>query len=142
MPRIREPDYSVKWMAVNAVPELQAELIREFATNLRDNAKLEAPYDSGALVNSIVAENGRVVARAEHALYVHEGTRPHVIYPRNPGGVLSWVSGGARHFARHVFHPGTKPNPFLKRGLERTKRSAPRITQQVMDRWLWANRVR
>lgn len=142
MARIREPDYSVKWMAANAPAELQAELIREYSLDLRDNAKMEAPYQSGALVNSIVAENGRVVAKAEHALYVHEGTRPHMIYPRSPGGMLSWVQGGVRRFARHVHHPGNAPNPFMKRGLERTRRESPRITQQVMDRWLWRHRVR
>ena len=141
--RIREPDYSVKWMAVNAVDEIRKELTDALGLQLRDDAKLEAPYDKGELVNSIVYENGRVRAKAEHALYVHEGTKPHPIYPKRPGGVLSWVGrDGARHFARRVFHPGTRPNRFFQRAMERTRREQPRITRQLLDAWLYRHRVR
>jgi hypothetical protein len=40
----------------------------------------------------------------------HEGTRPHVIAPKN-GGVL--IMGRGRIVRGPVMHPGTKPNKFL-----------------------------
>lgn len=65
-----------------------------------------------------------VVASAEYARYVEEGTAPHIIRPIR-ARVLAW--GGARRltgslrtgasptsFARIVHHPGTRPKPFLR----------------------------
>jgi hypothetical protein len=47
-----------------------------------------------------------------HYAYMHhQGTRPHVIAPRNAGGVLRMSSG--RVVRGPVYHPGTRPNPFL-----------------------------
>lgn len=69
---------------------------------------------------------------APYARFVHEGTKPHVILPKNaslasqqqyagkfrlPKGsklVLRWATpGGGWAFSRYVNHPGTKPDPFL-----------------------------
>lgn len=48
----------------------------------------------------------------------HEGTRPHMIFPRRQGGRLLFAAAdGSSVFARQVSHPGTKPNPFLVRNL-------------------------
>lgn len=46
------------------------------------------------------------------AMMHHEGTRPHVIVPRN-ASVLVFESHGETVFAAQVNHPGTKPNRFL-----------------------------
>jgi hypothetical protein len=64
--------------------------------------------------------------------FVDEGTRPHMIRPRSPGGVLAFQTGytrktypgyitsvqGGKHgplrFARAVRHPGTKPRRFTE----------------------------
>jgi len=71
--------------------------------------------------------------------YVDEGTKPHVIRPKNPDGLLVFpssfkpktqprslssgagASGGPMVFAKEVHHPGTKPRNFtamLQRKLE------------------------
>ena len=73
---------------------------------------------------------------APYARFVHEGTKPHPILPRNaslskqwlyqkqnagkygiPKGsklVLRWATpGGGWAFSRYVNHPGTKPDQFL-----------------------------
>ena len=47
-----------------------------------------------------------------YALWHHEGTRPHVIRPRN-ARVLRFQVGGATVFATRVNHPGTRPNRYL-----------------------------
>ena len=41
--------------------------------------------------------------------FLEFGTAPHVITPKNPGGVLVFEVGGETVFARIVHHPGTKP---------------------------------
>jgi hypothetical protein len=52
-----------------------------------------------------------------YALLHHEGTRPHVIQPKNPMGVLRFVKDGRVVFARVVHHPGTRPNRYLSDNL-------------------------
>jgi hypothetical protein len=52
----------------------------------------------------------------EYAQMVHDGTRPHVIRPRN-AQVLRFRVGGQVVFARVVNHPGTRAQPFLDRAL-------------------------
>lgn len=54
--------------------------------------------------------------------FVDEGTIPHIIRPKRPGGFLHWVStDGADHFAKEVHHPGTK---------------AQEITKSIHDIWI------
>ena len=73
---------------------------------------------------SVDAYGATVVASAEYARYVEEGTRPHIIRPVR-ARVLAWggdrrltgsLRSGARptSFARIVHHPGTRPKPFLR----------------------------
>lgn len=45
-------------------------------------------------------------------IYLHQGTKPHNIMPRNKR-VLRWADGGGFVFARRVKHPGTKKDPFI-----------------------------
>lgn len=52
--------------------------------------------------------------------YIENGTRPHLIRPRRPGGVLRFQSrGGGVVYARVVHHPGTKPYRILETALRR-----------------------
>lgn len=50
--------------------------------------------------------------KAPHAAFVHWGTRPHVIKPRNKKA-LRFPVGGAFAFARQVNHPGYKGDPYF-----------------------------
>lgn len=61
----------------------------------------------------------RGVIRSTHpaSIYLVNGTRPHMIFPRRPGGVLRFTVGGRVVYARYVNHPGTKPNDFLRQAL-------------------------
>lgn len=90
------------------------------------------------------------ILSAEHySRYLEEGTRPHEIWPKAAHGsqgplrngqtrratgkgphehivgrgiALRWVSGGTTHFAGHVFHPGTSPDPFIGPGYLKAER--------------------
>jgi hypothetical protein len=56
---------------------------------------------------------GVITLRHPAAVYVTGGTRPHVIRPRNPNGVLRFEINGRVVYAKFVNHPGTRPNRFM-----------------------------
>lgn len=75
----------------------------------------------GALVASIYLrrvgesyEIGHDAQRAPHALFVHWGTRPHKIEPKNKKA-LRWAGGGVFFFAKRINHPGNKADPWMVR---------------------------
>ena len=45
-------------------------------------------------------------------IYLHQGTRAHIIEPRTKK-VLRWAAGGDFVFAKRVQHPGIKEDPFI-----------------------------
>jgi len=57
----------------------------------------------------MVSWNGRMVNKA---IFVHFGTKPHTIEPKNKKA-LRWVDGGVFRFAKKVRHPGYRGDPFL-----------------------------
>lgn len=61
----------------------------------------------------------RGVIRSSHpaSIYLVNGTRPHMIFPRRPGGVLRFTVGAQVVYARYVNHPGTRPDPYLRDAL-------------------------
>lgn len=90
-----------------------------------NRAKVLAPVDTGRLRASIRSRTSRsftlrprleVFTDVQYAVYVHDGTRAHIIRPRN-ARVLRFTVGGQVVYARVVHHPGTRPRPFLDRAL-------------------------
>lgn len=81
-------------------------------------AKGQAHKKTGLLRTSIRMEHRpnafgqelMIGSNVNYAFAHHEGTRPHVIAPKN-GGVLSFGRGVV--IRGPVMHPGTKPNRFL-----------------------------
>lgn len=64
---------------------------------------------------------GTVRSGAGHTQFVVGGTRPHVIRPKSPTGVLvfKWARAGGKTVGfRHVNHPGTAADDFLNRALK------------------------
>jgi hypothetical protein len=89
-------------------------------------------HKTGALVRSVFIrpagdawEVGHDLQHAPHTLFVHWGTKPHKIKPKNKRA-LRWASGGAFAFAREVSHPGNKPDKWM----DRTAAMAPDIFQR------------
>lgn len=58
------------------------------------------------------AGEGEIVAPADYASHVESGTKAHeIVATRAP--LLRWVSDGAVHYAKRVWHPGTRGTPFM-----------------------------
>ena len=80
---------------------------------------IDTHHKTGALRRSLynrTIPNGREVGNdplaAPHAKFVHWGTKPHDIRPKNKSA-LRWVSGSAFVFSRVVHHPGYRGDPYL-----------------------------
>jgi hypothetical protein len=72
--------------------------------------------------------SGVIESKAKYSLFVEDGTKPHIIttskrtLARKPAGSWSNVSKkGYAIFGKTVHHPGTKANPYMKRGIEKSK---------------------
>lgn len=85
-------------------------------------AKLQVGKKTGRLKNSIRFQHIRrsvlgprvkVGAYTKYALAHHQGTRPHIITPRKPGGTLIFRKGPRIIATKVVRHPGTRPNRYL-----------------------------
>lgn len=92
---------------------------------------------TGALVRSLYKrqsgdawEIGHDLRHAPHAVFVHFGTKAHVIRPKNKK-VLRWAGGGLFHFAKQVKHPGNAADPWMTRAAA----LAPRLFEaQINER--------
>lgn len=97
------------------------------------DARFTAPKRTGELAASHEVDlahhgpkrdlEGRVVAVPEHAIFIIKGTDPHVIRARNaPRLVFFWKKVGRVVSFKSVNHPGTRPNNYLARSLDRVVR--------------------
>lgn len=90
-----------------------------------NRAKVLAPVDTGRLRAAIkgrlvrnwtLRSEYQITVNVDYAEAVHDGTRPHVIRPRN-AQALRFNIGGRIVYAKVVHHPGTRARPFLDRAL-------------------------
>lgn len=71
---------------------------------LRDSHAVDPPIDAGTVISADLHVD------APHAVFVAEGTAPHIIVPHKPPRALHFESGGDEVFATIVHHPGTTAN--------------------------------
>jgi len=97
-------------------------------------AKIEAPVKTSRLRTGIRSRidpfRGMIESTVKYGVFVHEGTKPHVIRPVSKKA-LYWK--GASHPVRSVQHPGTKANPFMKRGAEESEGKVQEMFQRAID---------
>lgn len=84
-------------------------------------------FSTGVLQASIIGRRemwnteleAQVHAMAKHSVMVHEGTKPHKIRAKKPGGALRfyWHRVGHVVVLKEVNHPGTRRIPFLAENL-------------------------
>jgi HK97 gp10 family phage protein len=118
-----------KELAAQAQPILRR-VYHKLARKTVDNAKVEAPVRTGRLKASIredpehthgeMSVLGGVSASTPYALFVHQGTRPHIIRAVHATNLrFFWPRTGRVERFKYVHHPGTKARPFLTEAAER-----------------------
>jgi hypothetical protein len=104
--------------------------LRLRAPQVLNRAKILAPVDTGRLRASGRIEyssffsfrpKATIVFDTDYSAFVNDGTRPHIIRPKN-AKVLRFNVGGRVVYAKVVHHPGTRPRPFLDRALREVVR--------------------
>ncbi len=123
-----------------ADPRLNDRIVGAIATevHLRADAGADRHTKTGALVASLVNRaipGGREIAHdlaaAPYAPFVHFGTRPHEIRPKDRK-VLRWANGGAFIFAKVVHHPGYGGDPYLFNAAEEVRGRLSQIVSRVL----------
>jgi hypothetical protein len=125
------------------VPDLSREVTAKTAQQIYEQARAGADRHTktGALVRSLQIQRlgdaryavGHDLQMAPHALFVHWGTKPHLIRPKDKKA-LRWVGSNGYVFAKIVHHPGYKGDPYLARAREAVARRFSTIAREA-----WAN---
>lgn len=123
----RELDQRVRITSRRLANEWERELRR---TNPVDTGNMR---DKTTVREQVSAGGVRVVAvvDTDYAIYVSEGTRPHIIRPRPPRKALRFTVGGRVVYAAKVNHPGTRPNPWFRDSVRRLPEMVQRIWRSL-----------
>lgn len=118
--------------------------VNKSIVEIASRAKKEAPANKGISTGNTLRQNikermvgqlrGEVVADRPYAIYVHQGTRPHIIVPIRRKVLANKRTG--EFFGKRVRHPGTKPNPFFERAFERSSAGIEKFFNTAMDNLL------
>lgn len=108
---LRLPDGIVYRNMERRVRRVEQEAIRRAPGSMKEG--IRASIESGPDGEF----RGRIKSTHPASIFVVNGTRPHKIFPRRPGGVLRFEVGGRVVYAQYVSHPGTRPNDFLRDAL-------------------------
>ena len=129
------------------------------AVELYGNIVRETPVDHGRLqgswqIDQIDELSYRIYTNVEYALAVHDGARPHDIWPKgiSSGSDLSYLDpyshitgmqtgsgtralywSGALHPYRHVHHPGYRGNPFTEPAIASTEDRLDEFVQTALE---------
>jgi HK97 gp10 family phage protein len=136
--------------------------LRDIGDDVYAVSQRNVPVDKGTLRasgNVRVDENEVTIGyNTPYAKFVHDGTAPHVILPRNakvlafpPSGARGAIRGGKRVgiftfsgksqivglvYAKEVHHPGTRAQPFLADAMEETRpRWLEHIRRRIRNAW-------
>lgn len=108
--------------SANAVQDYAAEH-HEFRSH---TSALEQSVDTAFLHGGMTGRVFLNTRRAPYGPFVHEGTPPHIIRPKNRQA-LRWVAGADFVFSRKVHHPGYRGDPFLYNALDAMDEEIDRI---------------
>lgn len=122
-------DKHIRLAIKESITEIQEEARQHHAFHARTGS-LERSIDTrfsftGALSGEVFLNT----AKAEYGPFIHQGTKPHDIFPKKKKA-LRFPKGKEFIFTKFVHHPGTKKDPFLFDAL-RAKRED--ITQIFKD---------
>lgn len=96
------------------------------------NRAVQSKFERRGLVGTVFINTGE----AKYGAFVHEGTRPHTIFPKERKS-LRFVKGSKFMFAKRVNHPGTHKDQFLFSALinkqERISRIFKKYTEESLE---------
>ena len=131
---------AVKTEPMIALQEIQ-KACNKSALKVLEIAQGEAPKKTGHLYGKIKPRfeplKGIVESLAQYSLWVHEGTRPHEIRPKSigykghPGGLGNKKLGFGVYNLVH--HPGTKPNRFMTRSVQKAMQHINKYFSDAVD---------
>ena len=144
--RFKNPDRYIKLWA--QAPEklkenlrLRFEILGRFFVNIAQtkhrflsrSGKLESSIKYKIQKEPLVLTVG-IPANHKYGHFVHAGTRPHWIYPKD-GEAIKWNEGGPR-FAKKILHPGTKQDPFVTNAVMKNMRKVNfEVNEAVRITW-------
>jgi hypothetical protein len=106
--------------------------IRQSITAIEVVAKSVTPVMTGKLRSSWTREisslSGSLYNTMPYAVYVHEGTKPHMISAKNRQILADKKK--QIFFGKQVMHPGSRKQPFLQQGIDSTEN----IRQYIFDK--------
>jgi HK97 gp10 family phage protein len=131
--------------AVNRAPQKTADelskAVYKSIETIKTQAVREAPANKGISTGNTLKQNirarlisklkGEIVADRPYALYVHQGTRPHIIVPVNKRVLANKRTG--EFFGTLVHHPGTRANPFFERAIRNSTRQIESFFSQALQ---------
>lgn len=120
-------------LAVKDSTEKVAEYARENHRFTSRSGNLERAVDTRFSNHGLVGTVFLNKNRAPYGPFVHAGTKPHTITPKNRRA-LRWVSGNRFIFAKQVNHPGTREDPFLYEALDNQREVISKIFENYTGR--------
>jgi hypothetical protein len=117
----RAPQETVKQLSLavqKSLLNIQNQAIKEAPANKQVSlgARLKASFRSRMMTKL----SGQVYSISPYSAAVHEGTRPHIIRVVNKRILANKRTG--QFFGKIVNHPGTQPNPYFLRAIERASK--------------------
>jgi HK97 gp10 family phage protein len=99
-------------------PVLEAAIRAEAPVGKKNGGRLRESikFRKRAGISGVALEFGSDVP---YASFVEDGTPPHLILPRRASMLRFESRSGETVYSPYVHHPGTKPNPFARRAVER-----------------------
>ena len=127
----RAAPHALSMIADQVVNEARRTTLFRDRTGLLRRSILRGPL-AGSFAAGTLTVDAKAGIGASYGVFVHDGTRPHVIEP-NKRKSLRFVAGGGFIFSRRVQHPGTQPRPFLQEAVRASESFATRTLSQAMQ---------
>ena len=126
------------------VPKVQAKTLRGLAQVAFDTAQqqVDTHTQTGALARSLRLRSdgaggwiiGHDQQHAPYAIFLHFGTRPHLIKPKDKKA-LRWPGGSGSKtnfiFAKWVHHPGYEGHPYLIEAADEAVKQFDAIVRRI-----------
>jgi len=114
---LREFPDQIQQKTVDRLSQIAYDAARQGAgRHIRTGALWQSVFNRPLTKTSRIVEHDR--GRAPHAVFVIQGTRPHVIVPRYKQA-LRWPTATGFAFAKRVNHPGYAGDPYMDRAADK-----------------------